>query len=231
MVSLRRWNNTTGQVWRERSRQTSHEIAEHAREEVTELSVDVRKRLENAQPQLEKVARDARDQAKQAWNSTRRLLRLAASVVASAALVAAIAIAIFFLSRSPDTVSAELTCDNCPLFTVSRIIDGDTIDTNVGRIRIYGADTPERGEHCFSEATDEMDRLAGNEVRGERGPRSSDRFGRNLYYLYTETGDSIDELLIRTGFAFAWRTDGQHRSLMIEAESAAHRNQVGCLWN
>lgn len=229
-TSFRRWNDTTGQEWRGKSRQTSHAIAEHAREEVTELSADVRQRLEKAQPQIEKVAQDAKDRAKQAWISTRRLLRIAASVVASSALVAAIGIAIFFLSRSSDTVSAELTCDNCPRFTVSRIIDGDTIDTNVGRIRIYGADTPERGEHCFSEATDEMDRLAGNVVRGERGPRSNDPFGRNLYYLYTESGDSIDELLIKTGFAFAWTGDGQHRSLMIETESTARRNEVGCLW-
>ena len=72
--------------------------------------------------------------------------------------------------------------------------------------------------------------LAGNLLRAESGPRPVDPFGRMLYYIYTESGDSIDESLIRNGFAVAWTRDGQHRDQLIEIEREAATNDVGCLW-
>ena len=49
---------------------------------------------------------------------------------------------------------AALSCSNCETLSVMRIIDGDTFDSDRGRVRLYGMDTPERGERCFSEATE-----------------------------------------------------------------------------
>jgi endonuclease YncB( thermonuclease family) len=66
-------------------------------------------------------------------------------------------------------------------------------------------DTPERGERCFVEAADRLRRLAGDSVRVEFGPRYRDSFGRILYYVYTNEGASIDEILVREGLAVAWR--------------------------
>ncbi len=166
---------------------------------------------------------------------------MTASVIASTILFAAIAAIVFFVLRddsSPDSApsaepitSTTLTCEHCPEFAVVRVIDGDTLDTSAGRIRIYGADTPERGEPCFNEATDEMRRLAVGTIRGERGHRTVDPYDRQLYYTYTSSGQSIDELLIRNGLAEAWRRDGQHRNLLIDLENAARNGRVGCLWN
>src|SRR5512134_77352 len=52
---------------------------------------------------------------------------------------------------------------------VMRIIDGDTLEVAVGgreeTIRIFGIDTPERGEPCFSEASDALRTLASSDVR------------------------------------------------------------------
>lgn len=165
------------------------------------------------------------------WRLTLRALRLTASVIASTLLLATIGAVVFFLLRdSSDDESIELTCDGCPSWPVIRVIDGDTLNTSIGTIRIYGADAPEQGERCFTEATDEMRRLAGSEVRGEPGPRATDQFGRRLFYLYTESGDSIDELLIRNGFAEAWTFDGQHVEVLTDAEEVARASGVGCLW-
>ena len=36
-----------------------------------------------------------------------------------------------------------LCCEECPALRVSRVIDGDTIDSSAGRVRLYGVDTPE----------------------------------------------------------------------------------------
>ena len=60
---------------------------------------------------------------------------------------------------------AVLFCHDCKTITVTRIIDGDTFDSTEGRIRLYGVDTPERGEQCFIEAAERLRQLAGSSVR------------------------------------------------------------------
>ncbi len=64
--------------------------------------------------------------------------------------------------------------DTC--IPVLRVIDGDTFVTSGSQnVRLYGVDTPERGEKCYREATVRLRELAGGEVRVELGPRSQDR--------------------------------------------------------
>jgi endonuclease YncB( thermonuclease family) len=125
--------------------------------------------------------------------------------------------------------STTICCSDCPDIPVSRIVDGDTFVSANATIRLFGVDTPERGEACFDEATDRLRELAGDSVRVEFGPRQGDRFGRILYYVYTMEGESIDEMLAREGLALAWLEDGQHRNALLAAESRATEAGVGCL--
>ena len=67
-------------------------------------------------------------------------------------------------------------------------------------------------------------------MRVELGPRAMDRFDRLLYYVYTDAGDSIDEMLVREGLAVAWPIDGQHLDYLVSVEQEARRDSVGCLW-
>ncbi len=124
----------------------------------------------------------------------------------------------------------NLRCKDCFEVQVVRIIDGDTLDTSRDVIRLYGVDAPERGQNCASEATKRLRNLAGNTIRIEAGPRTIDRFGRLLVYLYTEDGASIDEVLIREGLATAWTPDGQHRDYLVGLEKEARSQGTGCLW-
>ena len=110
------------------------------------------------------------------------------------------------------------------------IIDGDTFDVPSGRVRLFGIDTPEKGERCYNEATDRLRGLAGNRVRVEPGPRAQDRGGRLLLYVYTEAGNSIDETLLREGLAVAWTRDGQHRDFMVALAKEARATGTGCIW-
>jgi micrococcal nuclease len=97
---------------------------------------------------------------------------------------------------------------------VVRVIDGDTFEIAQGqRVRLFGVNTPERGQSCFSEATERLRQLAGRSVGVEFGPRPADQYGRLLYYVYTAEGESIDEILVREGPARARNRDGQHRDL------------------
>ena len=123
-----------------------------------------------------------------------------------------------------------LRCADCAETLVIQVIDGDTLDTARGRVRLFGVDAPERGERCASEATDRLKELAGDSVRLEDGPRATDSFDRILAYVYTAGGASIDEALIREGLATAWTQDGQHRDYLVGLEKEARRQEAGCLW-
>ena len=127
----------------------------------------------------------------------------------------------------PQTV---IYCGDCEQVDVAQVIDGDTIDTNIGRIRFYGVDAPERDERCYGEATDFLGRLVRGGVRIETGPRIEDPFGRMLRYVYDLNGNSIEVQLIAGGFARAPANDGQHASRLGELEQSARANHAGCLW-
>lgn len=92
--------------------------------------------------------------------------------------------------------------------TVSRVIDGDTVNLSDGRhVRYVGIDTPEiaRGKQkgeCFGEEAKEKNRdlVEGKEVRLERDVSERDRYGRWLYLVFV--GDvSVEEVLTKEGFA------------------------------
>ena len=123
-----------------------------------------------------------------------------------------------------------LCCPDCDVISVNRIIDGDTFVGDEGRVRLFGMDTPEIGEPCYSEATARLTELAKDAVRVEAGPRARDPFDRLLFYIYTGSGESIDETLVREGYARAWTRDGQHRETLMSLERDARQNKVGCLW-
>ena len=122
-----------------------------------------------------------------------------------------------------------LCCEECPALRVSRVIDGDTFDSSAGRVRLFGVDTPERNEKCYTEASRRLNQLAGNEVRVEAGPRSGDG-NRLLFYVYTRGGESIDERLVQEGLAQAWTQDGQHRDFLVGLEQSTKLSGTGCLW-
>jgi endonuclease YncB( thermonuclease family) len=71
-------------------------------------------------------------------------------------------------------------------FAVLRIIDGDTFvvhyDGELTSVRIWGIDTPERGEPGYQEATDTLrDKIDGQRVRlSFPGKKKRDNFGRLL---------------------------------------------------
>ena len=158
----------------------------------------------------------------------RRKARIVRNIVIAAFLVAvAIRLAGEFLWPACDT---DICCVDCTTLPVTRVIDGDTFVSGSERVRLFGVDTPEVGDHCASEATERLRKLAGGTVRVEGGPRTHDTFGRLLYYMFTKAGESIDEMLLREGLGKAWTRDGQHIDLLVAAEQEAKGNGDGCLW-
>lgn len=118
-------------------------------------------------------------------------------------------------SPAPVATTAPAATETAPaaapaaLWTVSRIIDGDTVevessDGTIETVRVVGIDTPERGECGFSEAGEALGRMVldqpVNLVAGAQDDR--DRYGRILRYVDVRGVDAGLEL-IRGGFAIA----------------------------
>lgn len=121
-----------------------------------------------------------------------------------------------------------------PLVVVERIVDGDTLDVRASgetlRVRVYGINTTERGEACYTEGTRRLEALAAREVRLVPDRRQQDSFHRELRYLFTPSGRSIDAAMVDEGVARAWREDGALRSTLVGLEDAAKAAKRGCLW-
>jgi endonuclease YncB( thermonuclease family) len=106
-----------------------------------------------------------------------------------------------------DTAAPELGPQpNGQTTTVTSIIDGDTIDTSAGTIRIIGIDTPERGECNFGPASSNATKLApvGSQVvlTAVTGKDDTDKYGRLLRYV-DAGGKDFGTEQIRSGLAIA----------------------------
>ena len=88
-------------------------------------------------------------------------------------LIPLLAAVVACTSIANDARETGLRCFDCAEEQVIRVIDGDTLDTTRGRVRLFGVDAPEHGERCASEATDRLQDLAGDSVRLEDGPQAN----------------------------------------------------------
>lgn len=124
--------------------------------------------------------------------------------------------------------------NNADLYTVTRVIDGDTIEVKQGevtyRVRYIGVNTPESDEACYTEATQANRNLVnGQQVRLERDESNTDQYGRLLRYVYV--GNTfVNEALVRDGWAEAVRypPDDAYHSRFVDLEREASNRGRGC---
>jgi endonuclease YncB( thermonuclease family) len=146
--------------------------------------------------------------------------------------------AFLFMARTPFDPPTAANDDGWA--ALIQVIDGDTLDVALGgttvRIRLFGADAPERDHPCYASATSHLRAvigLGGGRVQLEPGPRAKDPNDRTLAYVWVEADGNlhlVDEALVQVGEAEAWRRDGQHRERIISAEIDARETRQGCLW-
>lgn len=132
---------------------------------------------------------------------------------------------------------------NLVLAKVIAVIDGDTIDVDLGegnikRVRYAGIDTPESVDpneplQCFSkEATAKNKELVESGIVGlEKDISETDRYGRLLRYVYM--GDLfINQFLVAEGYAHAssYPPDIKYQDKFRLAEQQARIDNKG-LWN
>lgn len=153
------------------------------------------------------------------------------------------------IQASPQATSGiqaatNLVEDQSKLFSVVRVIDGDTIDVSIDgkteRVRLIGIDTPETVDprkpvQCFGkEASTKLHALlTGKMVNLEDDPSQDarDKYGRMLAYVFLADGTHINLLMIQRGYAneYTYRVPYKYQSTFKAAALAAKQAKVG-LW-
>ena len=114
---------------------------------------------------------------------------------------------------------------------VLKVIDGDTILTNIGKVRLLGINAPERYQPCYEESKDYLKNILENKnVTLEFDKYKRDRFGRYLAWVWLNN-TLINLLLVKEGYAksYIYGYEKYARDI-IKAEIYAYKNSKGCLW-
>lgn len=116
--------------------------------------------------------------------------------------------------------------------TLVSVVDGDTVETSAGTVRIIGIDTPERGECGDAQATAAIAALiaAGDAVTLELpdGQNEQDRHGRLLRYVTTAGGVDLALMQLQAGNAVA-RYDSADGYPAHPREADYHAAQIATL--
>lgn len=142
---------------------------------------------------------------------------------------------------SENDIAQEVGGDNQSFvgeFTVTRVVDGDTIEIEGGeRVRYIGIDTPETVDpsqpvQCFgAEASHKNKELVeGKTVRLEKDTTDRDKYKRLLRYVYV--GDTFVNLeLVKQGFAhsYSYPPDTKYQDQIISAQQETENAKTG-LW-
>ena len=121
-------------------------------------------------------------------------------------------------------------------FTVTEVVDGDTIKLGDGRrIRYISIDAPEE-EKCFAQEAKKInsDLVLSKKVRLEMDINEMDRFGRYLAYVYLQDEEKeifVNEFLLVEGAAefFLDTVNLRYQDLLVQAAEKAHQEKKG-LW-
>lgn len=110
-------------------------------------------------------------------------------------------------ATSEPTATPTATEAEAEAATFVAVVDGDTIETSEGTVRIIGIDTPERGQCGYDDASTAIGRLlaVGDSVTLELPPGQNDRdrYGRLIRYVITDAGVDLGLMQLESGNALA----------------------------
>jgi len=116
--------------------------------------------------------------------------------------------------------------------SVTRVIDGDTLDADFGRVRLLSINAPEKGQRCSDNATKFLERLKGSKLTFFRDIENKDKYKRFLRYVYYQ--DELVSLeMVKEGLAksYCFFPNLNHCSEIKKAQLNAMKNKKGCLWS
>lgn len=153
-------------------------------------------------------------------------------------LIAGILFNVFKPQERPVSLAVSVMEKSVQTARVIRVIDGDTIVIEGGKVvRYTGMDAPETKHpkkeiECFGKqaAQKNTELVLGKEVRLEKDVSETDKYKRLLRYVFV--GDTfVNDYLVREGFAHvaSFPPDVKYQDQFIQAQQEAQSNERG-LW-
>lgn len=110
---------------------------------------------------------------------------------------------------------------------VSRVIDGDTLDSSVGKIRLIGVNTPEKNNLGYEEAKQYLQGYEGKTLELE--DKGKDKYSRTLGYVFYNN-QLVNQQILERGLASLYYYDKDEYYLdMKKAEQEARDAGLG-IW-
>ena len=148
------------------------------------------------------------------------------------------------VTLSPE--ASDLEKYNSKVFSVVKVVDGDTLDINIPdanhnhtRIRLWGIDTPEtkKPNTPIMYFGPEASRFATESALGKNvkifldpNQKNRDKYRRLLAFVQLADGNYLNEELLMKGYAYAdTRFKHSYFQRYFKLESAARSNKIG-LW-
>lgn len=132
----------------------------------------------------------------------------------------------------PDSGSGPTQPDGLETATVSRVVDGDTIELADGRrVRYIGINTPERDQPYYQDASETNRQLVANQqVQLEFDQDTFDQYGRSLAYVWVN-GSMANWEMVNRGYAnvFTVPPNVRYEEQFRQAEREARETGRG-LW-
>ena len=134
-----------------------------------------------------------------------------------------------FLGYFTSTITGEVVRETRVLANMSRAIDGDTIDTNLGRVRLLGINTPEKNKPFYQEAKDYLKQYENLTIELEMTNEDLDKYNRLLRYVFYKS-TFINEEILAKGLAnlYIYQED-KYTGRLEKAEEQARELELG-IW-
>jgi len=140
-------------------------------------------------------------------------------------------LSIYYPELTGEVVSEpEIEYELEPAF-VTRVIDGDTVETDIGEIRLLGINTPERGKAYYQEAKDFLKQIENQSVEVLRDKEDEDKYSRKLRYVFYNNMLINTEILqqgLGTSFMIEDLND-KYKNKLVSAEEFARKQGI-ILW-
>ncbi len=110
-----------------------------------------------------------------------------------------------------------------------RVIDGDTIETDNGTIRLLGINTPEKGRHYAELAFIYLKQFENSSIEILRDSEDTDKYDRKLRYVFYKN-EFLNVEIVQKGFATTFMlSELKYKEKFEKAEDFAKQNNLG-LW-
>lgn len=113
--------------------------------------------------------------------------------------------------------------------SVTRVIDGDTVETDNGTVRLLGVNTPERGKKYYKEAKDFLKQIENKTIEILRDKDDEDKYERKLRYIFFD-GRLLNVEILELGLGTSFMLDDLKYEGKLKSGEEFARESGSRLW-